>query len=136
MCHYVMELHKGILGASATVAGHKRTPSLIAMPNHASDLGRDMPGAVSCPPADSRVVRGGELLLGEILKQRREGPIEDLTEITIWNLVTQESLGLPDLLVQCCAARELYLILLGRERGDDRPTRWGRHDLCGGPARD
>ncbi|HET8678596.1 MAG TPA: hypothetical protein VFM39_00640 [bacterium] len=110
----MMKLQERLFGAPATVVGHKRASSSITAPDRSFDLGWDMSRAAGNPPTRARAFRSGKFLLSNILKQGRQGPVEDLAEIPIWNLVTQKGLRLTNLLLQLLACRELYFEDLGR----------------------
>jgi hypothetical protein len=123
-----MELEEALLGTAPTIAAHEGAPPAVAEPDRASDLGRDVPRARGRAPAPARAVRGGELLLGKFLQERRQCPIKDLRRIPVRDLVAQEGLRESEPLVRFGARCELYLVALGRQRGDDRRTRAGRRD--------
>jgi len=66
-----------------------------------------------------RAISSGELLPGEIPEQHRQGPIDDLSQIPIWDLVPQQVLRKPQLLTRLCVGRELHFVALWRKRGND-----------------
>jgi hypothetical protein len=107
-----MEFQEALFGAPATVVGYKRALPSITAPDRSSDLGRDASRAAGNPPALTWAVRRGEFLLGKVLKQCRQGTIENLAEVPIWNLMTQEGLGLPNLLMQFSVGCELHFVTL------------------------
>src|SRR3990170_6458687 len=75
-----------------------------------------------CAAAPAWAVRGRELLLCQVLKQRRQGAVEDRRHIAIGDLMAQERLGEAELLVRLGARRELHLVALQRKRGDSSGT--------------
>jgi hypothetical protein len=74
---------------------------------------------------------GPELLLAELGEQRLQGPIEDLLEIAVRNLMPQERLSLAQLRVQFGTRRKLHFVALRCEWTDHRPPR-RRHRGQGG----
>ena len=87
MRYHVMELEEGLLGTPAASVGHESTTSPVAAPDCAFDPGRHVSRAAGAALASARTLGGGELLLGHVLKERRQRSIEDLAEIPIRNLV-------------------------------------------------
>src|SRR3972149_689974 len=75
-----------------------------------------------CAAALAWTVRGREFLLCQVLKQHRQGPIEDHRHIAVGDLMAQERLGQAELLVRLGARRELHLVALQRKRGDSSGT--------------
>ncbi len=121
-----MELEEPPLGAAATLMAHEGAPAAVAEPDRAFDLGRNVPRARGGAATPTRAVRGGELLPGQVGQQRRQRPIDDRPQIPIRDLVPQEGLRERELFVRLGARRELHLVTLGRQWGDDRRTRWKR----------
>src|SRR3972149_1029834 len=75
--------------------------------------------------APAGTVRGGKLLPGEILQERRQGPGENLIQIAVRNLVAQQVLRQLQLLIRLRPRGELHLVTLRRQRGHRRrPPRW------------
>jgi hypothetical protein len=90
-----MELEEALLGTAAACVTDEGTPAAVAEPDRALDLGRDVTRAGRRAAALARAVRGGELLLGQVLEERRQRPIEDRRRIPVWDLVAQEGLRQP-----------------------------------------
>jgi len=91
----MMELEEALVRAAAAVAAHEGAAAAIAEPDRALYLGRDMSRARAGSTALSRAVRSGELLLGEVLKEGRQCPINDRCRISVWDLVPQKILCEP-----------------------------------------
>ncbi|MBI2246507.1 MAG: hypothetical protein HYU65_00970, partial [Armatimonadetes bacterium] len=114
----MMELEEAPLSTAAAVAAREGAAPAVSEPHRSLDLGRDVSRAGDKAAASAGVVRGGKLLLGEVLEQRRQRSIEDRRRIPIRDLMAQEVLREPELLVRFGAHRELHLIALGRQRDD------------------
>ncbi len=84
----VMELEETLLGAAAAMAAHEGAPAPVAEPDRALHFSRDVARTMCSTPALARVVRRRELLLGQVLQERRQRPIEDRRRIPVRDLVT------------------------------------------------
>jgi hypothetical protein len=60
-------------------------------------------------------IRRGMFLLGQMFQKNSQSPIEDLRWISIGDLVAQERLRAPQLLMRFGASRELNFVALRRE---------------------
>jgi len=126
----MMELDEALLGTATAVTGHEGAAPAVAKPDRTLDLGWDVTRAGDKAAAPARAVRGGQLLLGEVLQERRQRSIEDRRRIPVRDLMAQEVLREPELLVRFGAHRELHLIALGRQRDDSSRTSLGRLEGC------
>ncbi len=88
----VMELQEALLGAAPPIAAHESAAPAVAEPDCALHLGRDVTRAGGSAASPAWAVRSGELLPGQVLQERRQGPIEDLAQIPVRDLVAQEGL--------------------------------------------
>jgi hypothetical protein len=83
----MMELQEAPLRAAAAMPAYEGTPPTVPDPDRAPNLGRDVSRANGCLAPLARPIRRGKLLLGEVLDQRCQGPIENLSHISVGNLV-------------------------------------------------
>src|SRR3990172_2043414 len=81
---------------------HDPPPPRAPAPHGPLPLGRNVPRARGRRTAPAGPVRGGTLLPGEILQECRQGPKEDLIQIAVRNLVAQQVLRHPQLLIRLC----------------------------------
>jgi len=122
-----MELQEPLLVAAAAGGADECTPSSVALPHRPLDLCGDVARAgnlrwgLFVDPLPG-AIRGGMLLLSQLLQKHGQSPIEDRRRIAIGDLVAQERLRPPQLLMRFGARRELDFVALRRERLDHRPA--------------
>ena len=125
----MMELEEALLCTAAAIAAYEGAAPAVAEPDRAPDLCRDVSRAWKRAAAPSRSICGGELLLGKILEKRGQCPIEDRRQVSVRDLVAQEVLREPELLVRFSTRGELHLIALGRQWADDGGACSGWHGI-------
>lgn len=95
----VIELEPCLLFAAMPLIANERASRAVALPDFASDLGRDMP-ALGLASLNTRVLDGSELLLLEIAHQRLQGTLEHFGDITRGYGVTEKRLSLTEQLAR------------------------------------
>ena len=120
----MMKLEESPLVAAAAIVGHEGTPAPVAQPDRSLHLGRN--AARACGLVTILVLRMGtgstdrrELLSGQGFDQQRHGPIHDLAEISIRQLVTKEILSQAQLVTGLASRGELHSVPLKPERDDN-----------------
>ena len=134
----VVEFEELARPATPPALADERALALIALPDGALHLGRNMAGigAAGCPAAARPWLRGRrELLLLELPRQGIEGPVEHLRDIARRELVAHQRLDVLELLVRGPSDRELEREAPGRKRLDpglrDGRLNWPRGQLTG-----
>src|SRR3972149_5375082 len=102
-----------------------RAPPPVPQPDRPFYLGRNVPRSGGRRATPARTVRGGTLLPGEILQECCQSPRNNLIQIAVRNLVAQQVLRQPQLLIRFRRRGELHLVASWRHRGHRRrPSLW------------
>ena len=127
-----MELEHAGLGAAARRALKSAAP-LVARPDRAPDSRRHMTPVGMGQFDRARTGRGGQPLPLELFEQHSQRAIENRSRITVGNLMTQQVLHPPELVVGVPVDGELHLVSFRGEWRDLGPQGRGNH---GRPRRD
>ena len=115
----MVELEPGARGAPVAILAHKGALAAIPLLDRALDLGRDVArvrGHVRAP--GTRPAGRGELTALELADEGIEGAVEHLGDLAGGDLVTEQGLGIAQLVVGGLADGELEGIALRGDRGD------------------
>ncbi|MBI4476124.1 MAG: hypothetical protein HY654_03065 [Acidobacteria bacterium] len=130
---HVVKLEEPSLGASA-VPAHEGTPPVVTPPHVVPDRGRDVPAGGSRLSRGARRRRRGTSMTFQLFQEQRQGPIDDLGGIAVWERVAHEGLHAAQLLMGLARDRELNFVALWGERHDRgarRRRRRGRRGEAG-----
>src|SRR5438093_3486075 len=119
-----MELEKAPLYAP-TACSNERASPIIAAPDLTLYGRGDVSRASPRRNGIAGTQRRGKLRPLQVLEEQRERAIENRGRIAVRSAVPHQILDSPQLIVSVARDRELNLVSLRRERGDDRrPLRW------------
>lgn len=120
---HVVKLQESPLGAAAAARRNKRTLSIVADPDLAFDLGRDVTRVRISSPASPRSVGCGELFLLKFLDEHFQRLRYHLTHVSVRDLMAEKVLGPAQKVMRLLAGRELDLEPRRRQRNHHRLRR-------------